>query len=447
MRSTILGLSFALAASALAPAQWAFNYSATPNVPIPSVGSGGAPGSCSNVANKATVTIQAPDSVRVTDVDVSIHLWHTYAHDLRITLIHGGTSVVLFDQYPTTVAKAFQGIYSFSDESPLTIAASVTQASTLVPSSYQPQAPLSALDGSSTAGPWTLEICDLAGGDIGVLYDWSLYVYAKSYIDGSFQSSVPIPDGGAGGCFLPVTRVINVPPGSGPIAWVQPSFWIYHTRVADLTMTVTHGLVSVVLCSPNTPPSNATLNGWYGFDDGSPESWAQALTSHQALDLPAAQYRPDAPLSAFDGVDSSGPWFFTVCDGVGSNTGLFSGIMLEWAASGFRFDLSQPAGSSSIVLKNTGGTPGNQYLNAFTLVPGSFPAGWLNGLDISMTDLVTQVTWGVPFFGQLDASGSATVTIPGPIPPSLPLQFASFDIGAGGIAVSSIPARSYTTAP
>ena len=98
------------------------------------------------------------------------------------------------------------------------------------------------------------------------------------------------------------------------------------------------------------------------------------------------------------------------------------------------------------MLKNRGGIPGDLYVNAFTFVPGTYPYGWLNGLDIAMADLVAQVNGGVPYFGVLNASGTATTTISGPIP-QLSFQYVSFELTPGGNPIASIPAASFTTVP
>jgi len=444
MRSKILGLLIAILATAIAPAQLSFLYTAQPNAPIPSVGTGGATGACSNSANKTSITLNSSDAVSMQDVNVSLNFSHSWATDLRITLSHGGVSVVLFDQHPATWSKHFAGTYTFDDQAFFGIAASVNLGPVLAPDAYQPQSPLSAFQGKSAAGPWTLEFCDLQYGDTGLLVDCQIEVVSGVWFEIPFQVGQPISDSGPYGCVDPLAYVINVPPGIGPISHTQLWCGLTHTRAADLTITVTHGPVTVTICSANTPSSNLQLGDLYTFDDTGSTSFDQALAAG-GFYVPGDVYRPDSALSAFDGLDSAGTWFITICDAVPNNTGLVYYLALILEGSGYRFDLSQPSGSSSIILKNSGGAPGNHYLNAFTLYAGSFPSGWLNGLDIAVADLVYQVNWGVPFFGALDASGNSTITILGPIPTGLQLQFTSFELTPSGVPVNSISARSFTT--
>ena len=64
-----------------------------------------------------------------------------------------------------------------------------------------------------------------------------------------------------------------------------------------------------------------------------------------------------------------------------------------------------------------------------TLVQGTFPHGWLFGLDITANDLFSQVMAGVPFAGVLDASGSSSFTIPSGVPPGIRVYAVSLLFG------------------
>jgi subtilisin-like proprotein convertase family protein len=447
MHSKILVLALLAAASAFAPAQFTYSYAAVTSAAIPSSGTGGAPGGCGNSANTTLVTVNVPVSLTLTDVNVAVVLTHSYAHDLRITVTHGGTSVVLFNQFSGTQNKCFgNSPYTFDDQAATTIAASIDpNFACLIGGTYIPESPLSAFNGMGSAGPWTVEFCDLAGADTGVCYDVGITVTSGVFAGGYFQNFEPIPDGTAAGCGTAVTHVLNVPP-SGPVAHVQLGFYLNHQRGSDLTINVAHGATSVTVCTADTPSSNLAAAGQYLFDDGAAQSWDQGLLL-PAFSVPEGVYRPDSPLAAFESMDSGGLWFVTVCDAHAGVAGDLGAVMLGLEIAGFRFTLSQPAGSSSITLANSGGYAGDHYLNAFTLVPGSYPAGWLNGLDITMSELITQIGFGPPFFGVLDASGSATTTIPGPIPSGLALQYVSFELTPANVPLIGVPAQTYTTAP
>ncbi len=123
------------------------------------------------IPDQSTVTssIAVVNSGTITDVNVQVNLTHTYDQDLELTLIAAdGTRIQLAnvgggsgENYTNTI---------FDDE-----------ASTLISSgaapftgSYRPLASLSALDGKSATGTWTLEVKDKAGGDTGTLLGWSV---------------------------------------------------------------------------------------------------------------------------------------------------------------------------------------------------------------------------------------------------------------------------------
>ena len=83
MHSKILVALIAVAISAIAPAQWTHDLTASPSAPVPSSGTGGAPLGCANPLNATVVPMACSDIVRMNDVNVWVLLNHMYAHDLR----------------------------------------------------------------------------------------------------------------------------------------------------------------------------------------------------------------------------------------------------------------------------------------------------------------------------------------------------------------------------
>src|SRR5262249_52287816 len=125
MYSKILFALVALAVSAVAPAQWNHVVAASPQAVIPPSGTGGAANACLNPANKTVVAMSCSDNVKVRNVHVYMGLHHTYAHDLRITVSHGGVGVILFDQYPGTEGHSFSGLYHWTDAASVGIGAAI----------------------------------------------------------------------------------------------------------------------------------------------------------------------------------------------------------------------------------------------------------------------------------------------------------------------------------
>jgi Lectin C-type domain len=141
------------------------------------------------------------------------------------------------------------------------------------------------------------------------------------------------------------------------------------------------------------------------------------------------------------------PAYLSIVCWKGSSTSLSSSrvsvdAIQFWGSGQFQLDITAPAGPGSIRLENTGGVPGNTYLTVVTLDQGSFPFGWLFGLDIPPALLIQEVMTGVPFSGILDGAGSSTFTLTSGVPPGLPvyavsLQFASAALGGEFLGASA----------
>jgi len=112
-----------------------------------------------------------------------------------------------------------------------------------------------------------------------------------------------------------------------------------------------------------------------------------------------------------------------------------------WGEGAFRLKLTSPFGPGSIRLQNLGGGPGSSYWTAVTLDQGSFPFGWLFGVDIPPAQLIQQVGLGAPFSGTLDAGGNSTFTLPSGVPPGLQVYAVSLQFeGPGPIGSSFLGA-------
>ncbi|MEJ5165507.1 MAG: S8 family serine peptidase [Thermoanaerobaculia bacterium] len=125
-----------------------------------------------NDNSTVTSTITISENRTIIDVNVTItNITHTYDGDLDIYLISPtGTRVELStdngssgDNYVNTV---------FDDEA----STPITSGTAPFTGSFKPEGLLSALDGESAQGTWTLEVSDDAGGDTGTLNGWSITI-------------------------------------------------------------------------------------------------------------------------------------------------------------------------------------------------------------------------------------------------------------------------------
>jgi subtilisin family serine protease/subtilisin-like proprotein convertase family protein len=120
-------------------------------------------------AGTTTSTITVSPGFTILDLDVQLNIAHTWDADLNVFLIGPtGTRVQLFrgvggsgDNFTGTV---------LDDEA----SALITGGTAPFSASYRPQGLLSAFDGTSAAGDWTLEITDEFRQDKGTLNSWSL---------------------------------------------------------------------------------------------------------------------------------------------------------------------------------------------------------------------------------------------------------------------------------
>jgi hypothetical protein len=115
----------------------------------------------------------------------------------------------------------------------------------------------------------------------------------------------------------------------------------------------------------------------------------------------------------------------------------------------FKFDITQPGGpGNSVIVADTGGTPGNTFVNVITLAAGSFPNGWLYGVDISIPELTSALNSGPPFVGTLDFAGNFILP---PIPVGgLPVPINVYYVGIelnGSTVVSHDAAKTVTISP
>jgi len=147
------------------------------NVPIPVTGTSG-----DMTDQIATVA----DIGAVADVNVKIRLNHTFDGDLNIRIVSpDGTTVTLAanrgssgDNFGSG-ANDCTGTFTVFDDEAVTPIASGTAP---FAGSFKPDSPLSALDGKSVTGNWTLKINDNASGDSGLLFCWQLEIARNPFV-------------------------------------------------------------------------------------------------------------------------------------------------------------------------------------------------------------------------------------------------------------------------
>lgn len=159
-------------------ASTAFNFT-TANIICDSFNSTDVPVTISDGGGSTiTSTLDIGAGVAITDLNIQLNISHTWDSDLDISLTSpSGTTVVLTssnggsgDNYTDTL---------FDDEA----STSITSGSPPFTGSFSPEQALSAFDGESSFGTWTLTVVDGAFGDGGALNSWTV-----------FTCGAPIPD-------------------------------------------------------------------------------------------------------------------------------------------------------------------------------------------------------------------------------------------------------------
>jgi hypothetical protein len=152
----ILGLVLVAALAATrAHAQFVHSYSAATLLPIPSVGTGGAPGGTSNPNNLTEFTVNVTDAFLVENVDVAINIQHYAVGDLLIQAWHCNTLISLYSQSPASTAD-LQGVYNFDSTAATLFAAGINTAGpngTVAPGNYVPANLTTGFNGMNAAGP------------------------------------------------------------------------------------------------------------------------------------------------------------------------------------------------------------------------------------------------------------------------------------------------------
>jgi len=144
---------------------------ALPNTPVPD-----------NNSTGVNSVVIYPGSGNVTDVNLTVQIPHTAVSHLKLTLSHGGTSVVVWNNR----CGSFDNLNVTFDDAGAFINCSNLSGT------YRPNSTggtvLSAFNGIPAAGDWTLNVADLVTGDSGVLQSWTLNVTS------TIPPTPPLPD-------------------------------------------------------------------------------------------------------------------------------------------------------------------------------------------------------------------------------------------------------------
>jgi len=139
------------------------NTVASTNVPITI-------GTTANITVNSTLNF--PDNLTITDVNVTLNISHTWVNDLTVTLISPTGTLVQLVNRPCTNAALNNAVATFDDAGVALVCGNNPAISGVV----KPVQVLSAFNGQSSTGTWTLRVLDSANLDGGAINSWSLNV-------------------------------------------------------------------------------------------------------------------------------------------------------------------------------------------------------------------------------------------------------------------------------
>ena len=257
------------------------------------------------------------------DVDVNLDITYGSARDLTATLIApNGTRVRLFNR----IGQWFPNFTdtTLDDEA----ATSINSAAAPFTGTFQPDQPLSALDGIDPNGTWTLEIVDHIAADGGQLNNWSLSFVAEGdppppppppptgVVIGENTTPVVISSNSA----TTISSTIELSGVTGIVTDINVSFDITYGSARDLTGVLIAPDGSRVELFENAGRWFPNFTGTTLDDD--------AATSIDTADAPfTGTFRPHRPLSNLNGINPNGTWTLEITD----KTSSIGGQLNEWS--------------------------------------------------------------------------------------------------------------------
>ncbi len=173
MRRSMLFLALLVGVAAATPAFSATQYCFNTPTPVPDNNPAG-----------VTVSLPVPGTEAISNLTVSVVGTHTWVGDLRFTVSKGATAVTIIDRpgYTGTGSGCSANNYdvTLDDASGTPVEGMCFSTPPALSGTASPNNPLSAFDGQSVNGTWTLNVSDNALADTGTLTSWCLNVNGTS---------------------------------------------------------------------------------------------------------------------------------------------------------------------------------------------------------------------------------------------------------------------------
>jgi subtilisin-like proprotein convertase family protein len=171
--------------------------------------SGDVPKGLPNGTTSINSTLNVSGSGAIVDLNVGVNMSHAWVGDLSMSLAHGGTNVTIVDR-PGVPASTYgcsgdNIVATLDDGASSAVENQCASGSPTINGTFSPNQALSAFNGASGNGTWTLTVVDhYPSADAGTLNAWSVQVCVNT--GGPNPTNTPVPP-----------TATSVPPTATPV--------------------------------------------------------------------------------------------------------------------------------------------------------------------------------------------------------------------------------------
>jgi subtilisin-like proprotein convertase family protein len=157
--------------------------------------SGDVPKNLPNGTSSVSSVLNVSGSSTIVDLNANVNMSHAWVGDLRMVLNHGGTNVTIIDR-PGVPASTYgcsgdNIVATLDDGAALPVENQCAGGSPTINGTFSPNQALSAFNGASGNGTWTLTVYDhYTSADAGTLNSWSVQICTSG---GGSPTNTPVP--------------------------------------------------------------------------------------------------------------------------------------------------------------------------------------------------------------------------------------------------------------
>jgi subtilisin-like proprotein convertase family protein len=221
-------------------------------------------------AGSTTNSLTLSDARSISDMNVSVNANHTYVGDLSFTLAHNGVSVTFIDR-PGVPASTYgcsgdNIVATLDDEASTAVESQCNSTAPAINGTFIPNNVLSAFDGQTLNGTWTLTVADAYSSDTGTVNQWCLVPTLGGAVPTATNTPVP-------------PTATRTPTAVPPTATRTPTTVPPTATNTAVAPTATRTPTSVPPTATNTPSSCPNVAGGYCRTDTETRTWIAGTTN------------------------------------------------------------------------------------------------------------------------------------------------------------------------